>query len=121
MRRVLGLTLALIGLAASAAPAFADFGAIALDQHNCAFGRSWHLDNPERARSVALSECGHPGCRVVLEVGPRLCGAVAITPDCHGAGWAARPTREAAQLAAMEQCQHYNAGQCSPRIVDCNR
>jgi len=109
---------ALVGILAD--PAFADFGAIAYDQHDCAFGRSWHYDNPRRAADVALSECAHPGCKVVLEVGPGQCGAVAVTQNCHGFGWAKRESRDAAQLAAMTECQRYNAGQCSARIVDCN-
>lgn len=111
---------ALLAALLSAAPAFADYGAIAYDQHNCAVGRSWRFDSPRRAQDVALSECGHPGCRVVLEVGPGQCGAIAITNDCHGYGWARRDTREAAQLSAIQNCQHYNAGQCSVRAVDCN-
>jgi hypothetical protein len=120
-RKGLFATAALIGIVASAVPAFADFGAIAYDQRNCAVGRSWHFDNPHRAADTALAECGHPGCKVVLEVGPGQCGAIAITPNCHGYGWATRPTRDAAQLSAMTECQHYNAGQCSVRTVDCNR
>ena len=123
MRRnnVLASAVALIAMAAGTLPAFADFGAIAYDSHNCAFGRSWRYDSPQRARDVALHECGHPGCRVVLEVGSGQCGAVAVTPNCKGYGWATRRSRDAAQLAAMQECQQRNAGQCSPRIVDCNR
>jgi len=111
----------LVGLLTAAEPAFADFGAIAYDQHNCAFGRSWHQQSPQRAADVALGECAHPGCRVVMQVGPGQCGAVAVTQNCHGFGWATRPSRDAAQLAAMTECQRYNAGQCNARIVDCNR
>jgi hypothetical protein len=120
-RQGLFATAALIGIVAGAVPAFADFGAIAYDQRNCAVGRSWHFDNPRRAADTALAECGHPGCKVVLEVGPGQCGAIAITPNCHGFGWATRPSRDAAQLSAMMECQHSNAGQCSVRTVDCNR
>ena len=115
------LVATLIGVLTIAAPAFADFGAIAYDKDNCAFGRSWHYDNPQRAADVALHECAHPGCRVLLEVGPAQCGAVAVTGNCHGFGWAKRETRDAASLAAMQACQRFNAGQCSPKIVDCNR
>jgi hypothetical protein len=112
---------ALIGIAVSAGPALADFGAIAYDEHNCAVGRSWHYETPRRAADVALAECSHPGCRVVLEVGPAQCGAIAITNDCHGFGWAKRDNRDAAQLSALQNCQHYNAGQCTIKTVDCNR
>jgi hypothetical protein len=111
----------LLGLAAGAAPAFADFGAIAYDEHNCAVGRSWHFNNPERAKSVALGECGHPGCRVVLEVGPGQCGAIAVTPNCHGYGWAKRPSRGEAEISALNDCRHYTgAGDCTIRTSDCS-
>jgi hypothetical protein len=112
---------ALLGVLASAGPALADFGAVAYDQQNCAFGRSWRQESARRAADVALAECAHPGCHVVLEVGAGQCGAVAITANCHGFGYAKRPSRDAAELAAMQECQKFNAGQCSPKIVDCNR
>jgi hypothetical protein len=112
---------AFLGVLASAAPAFADFGAIAYDQHNCAFGRSWHYESPRHAADVAIAECNHPGCKVVLEVGSGQCGALAITNDCHGYGWSTRPSRDAARLGALESCQRYNAGQCTVKVVDCNR
>ena len=124
MRRyssLMAIAVGVAGIVASGAPAMADFGAIAYDQRNCAVGRSWHYDNPSHARDVALAECGHRDCRVILEVGPGQCGAIAVTPDCHGYGWAKRDSRDGARLAAMENCQHYNAGQCSVRTVDCNR
>lgn len=116
----MGMTASFV-LLASPGPALADFGAIAYDQHNCAVGRSWHYESPRRAAEMALSECGHPGCQVILEVGPGQCGAIAITDNCHGYGWAKRESRDAARFAAMENCQHYNAGQCTVRTVDCNR
>jgi len=114
-----------VGLGAATAlgagtPARADFGAIAYDQHNCAVGRSWHYDSPRRAADVALGECGHRGCQVILEIGPAQCGAIAVTENCRGYGWAKRDSRDAARLSAMENCQHYNAGQCTVRTVDCN-
>ena len=112
---------ALLGVVVSTGPSYADFGAIAYDQHDCAVGRSWHYDSPQRAAERALAECGHRGCRVVLEIGPGQCGAIAVTPDCHGYGWATQRSRDGAQLAAMQNCQHYNAGQCSIRTADCNR
>jgi Domain of unknown function (DUF4189) len=123
MRRssFLAMAIGAMGVMIGGGPALADFGAIAYDQHNCAVGRSWHYGNPQKASDVALAECGHRGCKVILEVGPGQCGAIAVTPDCHGYGWAKRDSRDGARLAAMENCQRYNAGQCSVRTVDCNR
>ena len=125
MRRTFGYFLgiaATLGTLAGACPAFADFGAIAYDRNNCAWGRSWHLETPRRAAEVALSECGHRGCRVVLEVGSGQCGALAATDNCRGFGYAARYSRREAQEAAMSICRGYNGpGVCTVRVVDCNR
>jgi hypothetical protein len=112
---------AVLGVLAVTAPAHADFGAIAFDHQSCRFGRSWHFESPRRAAEVAERECASPGCKVVLEVGTRLCGALATTGNCHGAGWAARESREAARLAAIAQCERRNAGVCEVKVVDCNR
>jgi hypothetical protein len=119
--RLTAAAVTVIGSLASALPALADFGAIAWDERNCAVGRSWHYDSPRQAAERALAECGHAGCRVVLEVGSGQCGALAVTPNCHGYGWARRESRDAARYSAMVNCQNYNAGQCSIRTVDCNR
>jgi len=113
---------AVLGTLTGATPAFADYGAIAYDRNNCAWGRSWHHQSPGRAVEAALSECGHRGCRVMLEVGPGECGALAATDNCRGFGWAKRYSRREAQEAAMNSCRGYNgAGVCSVRVVDCNR
>jgi hypothetical protein len=42
-------TLALIGVLVSAAPARAQYGAIAFDDENCAWGRSWNYSTPQQA------------------------------------------------------------------------
>jgi len=116
-----------IGLAAvvtafvGASPARAQSGAIAYDSANCAWGDSWNFPNQEAANARALAGCRGAACRVVAPIGPHLCGALAATANCRGWGWATRPTRDAAALGAMEECQHYNAGQCTVRVSDCNR
>lgn len=112
----------IFGTLAGMRPALADFGAIAYDRNNCAWGRSWHFESPRHAAQIALNECGHPGCRVVLEVGSGQCGALAATDNCRGFGYAARYSRREAQEAAMANCRSYNGpGVCTIRVVDCNR
>ena len=59
--------------------AFAGYGAIAFDEQNCAWGRSWNYPNANEAAAVALKECGHAVCKVVIEIGPRQCGSLAST------------------------------------------
>lgn len=121
MRQTGIFAVALIGVLAIAAPAFADFGAIAYDNASCAFGRSWNYATQAEAASKATAECNHPGCRVIASIGPRQCGALAVTPNCRGFGWATRPSKDAAELKAMQDCQRDNPGQCSVKVSDCNR
>jgi len=112
---------ALAGLATSARPALAQQGAIAYDQNNCAWGASWNYADQAQAQAKAMAECNHAGCRVLAQIGPNQCGALAATPNCKGWGWATRPTRAAAELGAMEECQGANSGQCTVRVSDCDR
>src|ERR1700726_4094160 len=69
------------------------YGAIAYDRTNCVAGRSWNFPSRAGADDRAVSECSSDGsknCKVVVEVGPDQCGAIAATDDCGGTGWAAR-------------------------------
>jgi hypothetical protein len=120
MRRFVLAAIAAAGLA-SASPALAQYGAIAYDTANCAWGDSWNFPNQAAADQKALAECKHPGCKVMTQIGPHQCGALAATPDCHGWGWATRPSRAAAELGAMQECQGHNAGQCAVKLGDCDR
>jgi hypothetical protein len=115
----LAVTLAL-GVLASAGPARAQYGAIAYDQNNCAWGDSWNYANPALASANALSSCKAAGCKVLAQIGPAQCGALAATGNCRGWGWATRPTRAESELAAMQECQKYNAGQCTLKLSDCD-
>ena len=113
----------LIGALAAAAPAFAEYGAIAYDRSNCAWGRSWNYDSQRGADNRAMSECSDQGsnCQVVARVGPGECGAVAATNSCSGFGWATRPTVSAAQIVALEQCRNYNPSlDCSIKVSVCS-
>ena len=114
---------ALTGIFASAAPAFAEYGAIAYDRTNCAWGRSWNYSGQSGADQRAMSECSSQGssCQVVAQVGPGQCGAVAATDSCSGYGWATRSNTTDAQIVALEQCRNYNPGlSCSIKVSVCS-
>lgn len=123
MRRA---TLAAAGLLAlaltqlTAIHAFAQYGAIAWDRETGKYGASWNQDTPKRAEEVALGECGATGCKVVRQIGPRLCGALALSGDGKMAGAAFRKDRDAARVAALRACPR-KAGECAVRVTDCNK
>jgi hypothetical protein len=97
------------------------YGAIAWDRDTGRYGVSWNQPIPGRAEEVALGECGASGCKVVGKVGPAMCGALATTVDGKHAGAAWRKDREAARLAALENCDKDKAGECIIRATDCNK
>jgi len=102
-------------------PAFAAYGAIAWDRGTGKYGASWNQPTPQRAEEVALSECGATSCKVVTKIGPKMCGALALTEDGKHAGSAWRKDREAARLAALKNCTKDKAGDCVVRATDCNK
>jgi len=117
-----------LGAAGLLVPAFsiaasdAEYGAIAYDAGTGRFGYSWHLATAAVANSQALNECGTRGCKIVIEIGPGQCGALAtMATDRTGWGAASRNTRDAASLAAMQDCQKANPGQCKVQVIDCNK
>jgi hypothetical protein len=114
------VTALLTGLAA--APAFAGYGAFALDPAAKKFGYSLNQPDRQHADTLALQHCKSDGCKVVFPVGPRQCGALA-TAEVAGTAWggAVKKTREAAKLAAIEDCQKHTKGQCKLRGTGCNR
>jgi hypothetical protein len=115
----------IIGLAsllALSVPAFAaEYGAIAYDTGTGKMGWTWHGPSVAQANAGAISACVTAGCKVVIEIGSGMCGALATTPNGKGWGAASRSTRDAAQLGAMEDCQKANTGQCKVQTSDCNQ
>jgi len=100
--------------------AAAGYGAIAYDGSNGRWGDSWRYSSVAGANERALNECGSGGCKVVIEIGPGQCGALATAGDPSGWGAATRNTRDGAELGAMQACQQANTGQCSIQASDCN-
>jgi len=102
-------------------PAAAGYGAIAWDKGTGKYGVSWNQPTGKRAEEVALGECGASGCEVVQRITPKMCGALATTKDGKNAGTARRKDRETARVAALQNCDKDQAGECIVRAADCNK
>jgi len=94
---------------------------VAYDVGTGHIGSSWHGASLAIANAAALHACNTAGCKIVIEIGPGLCGALATAPNPTGWGASSRGARGDAELGAMEICQHYNAGQCKVQVSDCNQ
>jgi hypothetical protein len=124
MRRATLVAAALLGLASVlliAAPASAQYGAIAWDEGSGKRGWSWNQQTQSRADEVALSECGATGCKVIMRTGRRQCAALATTETGKSVGAARRKDRDDARIAALTDCQKRKAGECTIRVTDCNK
>ena len=106
---------------ASAAPAFAEYGAFARDEATGKYGFSWKEANQKQADDAAIKSCNTTSCKIEFRVGPRECAAIALTDD--GKIWqgSKRPTRAAAELAALQGCQKRTKVQCTIKGAECNR
>lgn len=122
MRR---LSIAAAALAApilfGAGPALAAYGALAHDDASGKYGLSSNEETQSKADDVAMKECGGDKCKIVFRTGPRQCGAIATAGEGTAWGGAIRPARDAAGLAAMNDCQKRTKGQCKIRSAECNR
>jgi hypothetical protein len=96
------------------------YGAIAWDMETGKYGVSWNKATAERAAEAAVSDCGATGCKVIIRTRPAMCAALATNESGKYAGGAARKDRDAARLAALNDCQKGNAGECTVRVTDCN-
>jgi|SRR6516225_5460919 hypothetical protein len=124
MRRATLVAAALLGLASVlliAAPASAQYGAIAWDEGSGKYGASWDKGSPQRAAEAAIAECGATSCKVIIRPGRKECAALATTENGKYAGGAARRDRDAARLAALANCKKGKAGECTVRVTDCNK
>src|ERR1700745_3052335 len=102
-------TITAAGFAASillaAGPALAGYGAFAHDESTGKYGLSWNEANQKQADDAAIKSCNTTGCKVVFRTTAKQCGAIATTDDGKIWGGSTRPTKAAAELAAMEGCQ----------------
>lgn len=125
MKRIISLAMgiaALVSTLAVSGAASAQYGAIAFDQNNCAWGRAWNFPTAPLAAAAALSECSKAGCKVIVEIGPHACGSLSATANCKGWGAATRPTLGEAQTVGLQLCVHANTGmECITRVGDCDQ
>jgi hypothetical protein len=124
MRRGIVLATVLLGsswILQPAAPALAQYGAIAWDKETGKYGASWNQASQKGADEVALSDCGASGCKVIIRTRRAICAALATNESGKYAGGASRRDRDAARLAALKNCQKGNAGECTVRVTDCNK
>jgi hypothetical protein len=105
-----------------AAPAVAGYGAIAFDDATGRYGFAWNEKTAHEAEEIAVRDCKTKGCKVVIPVGPRECAALASSETGKIAwGGSKRPSRDAAKLAALENCQKRSSGKCEIRGSECNK
>jgi hypothetical protein len=106
---------------ANAAPALAEYGAFARDEATGKYGFSWNEANQKQAEDAAIKNCNTTGCKVVFRVHPKQCGAIALTDDGKIWGGSTRPTKAAAELAAIQGCQKRTKVQCTVKGSECNK
>lgn len=112
---------AAIALGLSVGPALAAYGAFAYDDDAHKYGYSWNEETAAGADQAALKGCGTDKCKVVFRTGSKECGAIAFGNDGKVWGGAKRDRRDAAELAALENCQKRFTGQCKIKASECNR
>ena len=105
----------------AAGPALAGYGAFAHDEASGKYGFSWNEANQKQADDAAIKSCNTTACKVVFRLGPKLCGAIAVTDDGKIWGGSTRPTRAAAELAAIQGCQKRTKVQCQVKGAECNK
>jgi Domain of unknown function (DUF4189) len=101
--------------------AFSNFGAFAYDDVAHRYGYSWNQGSMQSGDAAAIKGCGADACKVVFRTGPKECGAIAFGDEGKVWGGAKRDTRDAAELAALENCQKRFTGQCKIKASECNR
>jgi hypothetical protein len=112
---------ALVAGLAGIGSARAEFGAFAYDAGTGKYGFSWNELDQRAADAAALKGCAVDSCKVVFRTTAKQCGAIAITENGKIWGGADRDTRDAAKLAALENCQKRTKEQCIIRANECNR
>ena len=105
----------------AAGPALAGYGAFAHDEATGKYGFSWNEANQKQAEDAAIKSCNTTGCKVVFRAGPKLCGAIALTDDGKIWGGSTRPTKAAAELAAIQGCQKRTKVQCTVKGSECTK
>ncbi len=123
MRRLtmLAAGLAVVLATTAASPAVAGYGALARDQTTGKFGLSWNKRTQREADAAAMRDCAESSCKIVFRTRPHQCGAIAGAEKGNAWGAAYRSGRDAAALAAINNCQKHTSEQCKVRAAGCNR
>jgi hypothetical protein len=123
MRRATLLALGISALLACAAatPAFAEFGAFARDEATNKIGLSWGKETQRQADAAAMKDCSESSCKIVFRTSSKQCSAVATAEEGTAWGASRRDHKDAAALAAMNDCQKRTKGHCKVRASGCNR
>jgi hypothetical protein len=103
---------ALATLLLGAAPARADYDAIAFDPTTG--------DYAAGAADSVLGNCNSPNCAILLRIDDGLCGALATTADLQGWGTAVQDSVDDADTGAVQNCQLNNNQPCTVQVSDCN-
>jgi clan AA aspartic protease (TIGR02281 family) len=98
----------------------ARYGAVAHDDSTGRYGLSWNQGSPTQAEELALKGCAADKCKIVFRTAARQCGAIATNEDGKIWGGATRPKRDAAERAAVENCEKRTSNQCKLRGAQCN-
>ena len=108
---------------ASAAPAWAEYGALARDDTTGKFGLSWNEQSAKRAEDIAIKDCGGAGgCKIIFRTGPKQCGAIATAEKGNAWGASDKGNRkDTVELRALKGCQERASGLCKVRASGCNR
>lgn len=97
------------------------WGAIAIDLETDKIGWSHNFSDPIIANNKALEKCALPGCKVMLGIPPKKCGAIATAVRINGWGAAIRSEEDTAKDAALSNCHKHNPGEeCLVRDATCN-
>ena len=121
MRRLPIIAASVAAVLLMTAPAFAGYGALAHDDDSGKYGLSSNEETQSKADDVAMKECGSDKCKIVFRTRPKQCGAIAVAEQGNAWGAAYRPARDAAALAAMNDCQKRTKVQCKVHSAECNR
>jgi clan AA aspartic protease (TIGR02281 family) len=97
------------------------YGAVAHDDLTGRYGLSWNQESPDKAEAAALKGCVSDKCKIVFRTVPNQCAAIATNEGGKIWGGATRPKREAAERAALENCEKRTSDQCKLRGAQCNR
>lgn len=94
--------------------------AFAYDEMNGRYGFSSNELTEGAADAAALKGCASSTCKIVFRTGPKQCGAIAAAGDGKVWGGARRDREDAAEQAAIGNCEKRSGAGCKLRISRCN-